>query len=64
MVNLGQHGLAGVVVSLVGSCGAVHHALTYAHSVDPIAEMTQWIHLLKVLIVQMCERDAQEILQG
>ena len=38
-------------------------ALTYARSAHPIAKMSQWTCLLKVLVVQAHERDAQEILQ-
>lgn len=38
-------------------------ALTYAPPANPIAKMSQWVHLLKVLVVQAHERDGQEILQ-
>ena len=65
-MNLGQHGLAGAVVS--HPCAAAEPstmlpALTSAHSAGPIAKMSPWIRLCEVLVVQANKRDAQEIMQ-
>lgn len=60
-MNLGQHGLAGAVVSHRWAAmepSAMPPALTYARSADPIAKMSHWIHSLMVLVFQGHERDA------
>lgn len=65
-MHLGRHGSSGAVGShrwAAAELSTFLPALTCDHSADPIAKMSQWIHLLKVLVVQAHERDAQEILQ-
>lgn len=64
---MGQCGLAGAVVSHQWAAlepPTMVSALTCVHSADPIVKMSQWICLLKVLVVSAHERDAEMMVHG